>query len=117
MVRPLNINCGKLLIYFSANHERKRLRSVSAAVRKMAKKLRLDVEVIKLKETRATFYATLYIYFKDGNGEPIPLYCDKNQDSSVESICKALRGMMFLLSFHPRYSALKRIRREIMKFS
>jgi len=110
----LNINCGRLLVYSSADYERKRLRSISAAVRKMAKKLRLEVEVIKMEETRATLYATLY---KGENGESIPLYCDKNKDPSVESICRALRSMMFLLSFNPRYSALKRIRREIMRFS
>jgi len=113
----LNINCGRLLVYSSADYERKRLRSISAAVRKMAKKLRLEVEVIKMEETRATLYATLYIFYEGENGESIPLYCDKNKDPSVESICRALRSMMFLLSFNPRYSALKRIRREIMRFS
>lgn len=110
----LKANRGKLLVYASsAASYRKRLKSVSAAVEKTAKKLNLDMEIVALKD-RTT---PIYVYYKNGKEEPIPLYCDKNQKLTMEHVCRALRNMMFVLSFHPKYSALRKIRMEIMRFS
>ena len=110
----LEANRGKLLVYASsAAPYRKRLKSVSAAAEKTAKKLNLDIEIVALKDGTAP----IYVYYKNGKEEPIPLYCDKNQKPSVENICNALRSMMFVLSFHPKYSALRKLRKEIMRFS
>ncbi|MEM3566605.1 MAG: hypothetical protein QXK18_07015 [Candidatus Bathyarchaeia archaeon] len=110
----LEDNCGKLLVYVSSAETRKgRLKAVSLAVEKTAKRLNLGVEVVPLKGANAP----IYIYYKDGINEPIPLYCDKESENTTEKVCTALRSMMFVLSFHPKYSALKKIRREIIRFS
>lgn len=90
-----------------------RLKPVSAAAQKMAELLKLNFEVVILGEK----LAPIYVYYKDGDEEPIPIYCDKGETTSIEEICSALRNMMFVLSFHPRHSALKQIRKEIMQFS
>ena len=110
----LEANRGKLLVYASSSRMRqRRLKSVSAAVKKTAKMLSLDVEVVALKGVEAP----IYVYYKDGENEPVPLYCDGERESSPEHVCTALKSMMFVLSFHPKYSALRKIRKEIMRFS
>ncbi len=107
-------NRGKLLVYASNGaSRRRRLKSISEAAGKTAKKLKLDLEIITLKNQASA----IYVYYKNGDEEPVPLYCDKNQNPSVENVCNALRSMMFVLSFHPKYSALKKIRKEIIRFS
>lgn len=110
----LEFNRGKLLVYASNQAScRRRLKAVSTAVEKTARTLKLDVEVLTLKSERAP----IYVYYKDGDEEPVPLYCDKDKEHNAEQVCKALRSMMFVLSFHPKYSALRKIRREIIRFS
>ncbi|MEM3578915.1 MAG: hypothetical protein QXL54_01670 [Candidatus Bathyarchaeia archaeon] len=109
----MEANCGKLLVYApSLVSCRRRLKVVRAAVEKTAKKLNLDFEVVAFKRN-----TPIYVYYKNGAEEPVPLYCDGEGRKSLEQVCNALRGMMFVLSFHPRYMALKRIRRTIMRFS
>ncbi|MCS7115568.1 MAG: hypothetical protein RMJ15_05995 [Nitrososphaerota archaeon] len=110
----LETNRGKLVVYTSslASYQG-RLKPVSAAAEKAAKALNLDLEIITL-EGKAV---PICIYYKDGDGEPIPIYCDKNQRPTVKKVCSALKSMMFVLSFHPKYSALRKIRKEIMQFS
>ena len=108
-------NCnGKLLVYASSfvSHG-KQLKSVSIATEKIAKLLKLDVEVVAFREK----FAPVYVYYKNGDEEPIPIYCHKNGESNMQEIYKALRNMMFVLSFHPKHSALKQIRKEVMLFS
>lgn len=110
----LEANRGKLLVYASnLESSQKRLKSVSAAAEKAARKLNLDLEIVTLKDKAVP----IYIYYKNGDEEPVPLYCDKNQRPTVKKVCSALKSMMFVLSFHPRYSALRKIRKEIMHFS
>lgn len=105
---------GKLLVYTSNFGTcQKRLRSVRAAVEKTAKMLNLGVEIVAFKGGKTP----IYVYYKDGENEPIPLYCDKEGKGSVEQVCTALRSMIFVLSFHPNYSALKKIRKTVMQFS
>jgi hypothetical protein len=105
---------GKLLVYASSGmSEGERLKSVSVAAEKMAKELRLDVEVVTFEEQ----FTPIYIYYKNAEEEPIPLYCDKGGESTMQEIYDALRKMMFVLSFHPKHSALKQIREEVIHFS
>jgi len=105
---------GKLLIYVSSftSHE-ERLKSVSTAVMKMAKLLKLNFEVITFGEK----IAPIYVYYKNGDEELIPIYCDKGAKANVQEIYTALRNMMFVLSFHPKHSALRHVRKEIIRFS
>jgi hypothetical protein len=105
---------GKLLVYASAlaSHE-KRMRSLRSAAERMAKLLRLSVEVVTFSEE----FEPMYVYYKNGDEEPIPIYCDYGGKAHAQEICVALRNMMFVLSFHPRHSALRQIRKEIMRFS
>jgi hypothetical protein len=105
---------GKLLVYASRfMSNRKRLKSVSMATEKMATSLNLNFEVI----TFGVKVTPIYVYYKNGDEESIPLYCDKGKKVNIQDVCAALRNMMFVLSFHPKHSALKQIRREIMQFS
>jgi len=103
---------GKLLIYASsfASYE-KCLKPVSMAAEKMARLLKLNFEVVIFGER----IAPIYVYYKNGDEEPIPVYCNKGEESNVQEIYTALRNMMFVLSFHPRHSTLKRMRKEIMQ--
>jgi len=105
---------GKLLIYASRfAFSQKGLKSVSAAVEKIAETLRLDLEFVSFKDN----FKHIYVYYKNGEDEPIPVYCNKGGEAEVKDVFRALRNMMFVLSFHPKYSGLKRVRKEIMRFS
>jgi len=105
---------GKLLIYASNFAFReKRLKSVSMATEKMAKLLNLNFEVITFGEK----ITPIYVYYKNGDEEPIPLYCNSGGKANVQEIYTALRNMMFVLSFHPKHLALRQIRKEIIRFS
>lgn len=109
----MEVSCGKLLVYApKATLYRERLKVVKAAVEKTAKTLNLDFEVVAFKGN-----TPIYVYYKNGTAEPVLLYCDSEGTKNLEQVCSALRGMMFVLSFHPKYAALKRIRRTVMRFS
>jgi hypothetical protein len=82
-------------------------------VARIAKLLSLDFEVVTFKGK----FKPIYVYYKNGEEEPIPLYCDKDGRVKPSDVCSALKSMMFVLSFHPRYSALRRMRSEIMRLS
>ncbi len=86
---------------------------MSVAAEKMAKVLKLPMEVVTFGEE----FDPIYVYYKNGDEEPIPIYCDKGEKFGMQEIYKALRNMMFVLSFHPKHPALKRIRKEVMLFS
>jgi len=105
---------GKLLVYASSFSSReKRLKPISSAAEKMASLLNLNVEVVTFRKK----FAPIYVYYKEGGSEPIPIYCDNAERSDVQQIYNALRNMMFVLSFHPRHTALKSMRSAIMRFS
>jgi len=105
---------GKLLVYVSSFLSREeRFKSVSGAVEKMARLLKLSCEVITLGK-KAT---PIYIYYKSGDEDPIPIYCDNGERANMQEVCTALRNMMFVLSFHPRHSSLRQMRTAIMRFS
>ncbi len=92
----------------------KRLDSVRAAAKETAKRLNLDFEIVRLERASSP----IYVYYEESNGdEPIPLYCDEGKISNLEEISGKLRNMMFVLSFHPNHSALREMRKEILKLS
>ena len=107
-------NSGKLLLYASSCvPNRRRLDSVREAASHTAHRLNLDFEIVRIgKDCRQ-----IYIYYENGNDEPVPIYCDEGKRYGTEDICSNLRKMMFVLSFHPRNSALRTMRTEIMGFS
>lgn len=105
---------GKLLVYASSFSSReKRLKPVSGATEKMARLLNLNVEIVTFRKK----FTPIYVYYKKGEEEPIPLYCDNADRSDTEAIYKALRNMMFVLSFHPKHTSLRSMRSAIMQFS
>jgi hypothetical protein len=105
---------GKLLVYASSFAFReRRFKSVSMTAARIAKLLNLDFELVAFKGR----FKPIYVYYKNGGEEPIPLYCDKDGKVKPSNVCSALKSMMFVLSFHPRYSVLRRMRREIMRLS
>jgi len=111
MIEEVN---GKLLVYASVfAFNGRRLKSVSTIVARVARLLNLDFEVVAFKGN----FKPIYVYYKNGEEEPIPLYCDRDGKVKSRGVLSALKSMMFVLSFHPRYSALKRMRNEIMKLS
>jgi hypothetical protein len=86
---------------------------VRTAVEKTARLLKLNYEIKTFKKS----FTPIYVYYKTGGEELIPLYCNNNSQSDTEEVCMALRNMMFVLSFHPRHQYLKRVRKDIMQFS
>jgi hypothetical protein len=105
---------GKLLVYASVVALcRERLRSVRVATEKTAKLLNLGFEVIRFRKN----FSQIYVYYEDGDGEPIPIYSDEGKAYDLQEICATLRNMMFVLSFHPKHSALRQTRKEIMRLS
>jgi hypothetical protein len=108
-------NSGKLMVYASTGlPSKKRLESVRDAAKETAKRLNLDFEMVRFE--RAT--SPIYVYYEEAeNEEPIPLYCDEGKMSDLEEISNALRSMMFVLSFHPKHSALAQMRSELLKLS
>ena len=107
-------NFGKLLVYAPTSH-RKRLQFVRTATEETAKLLNLDYEVVRFGND----FSPIYVYYEcDDGGEPIPLYCDDTRKAgTLQEIGAALRNMMFVLSFHPKYSALRQVRSAIMSLS
>ena len=105
---------GMLFVYASAfTCRQKRLKPVSVATEKMARLLKLNFEIKTFRKR----FTPIYVYYKNGDEEPIPIYCNNKNQSDIQEIYTALRNMMFVLSFHPRHSALRHIRKEIMQFS
>jgi hypothetical protein len=111
----LKNNSGKLLVYASTDAPRnKRLASVKTATKETAKFLKLDFEVVRFRNN----CSQIYVYYECGDGdEPIPLYCDEGKAGNLQEICETLRKMVFVLSFHPKHSALKQVRGAIMRAS
>lgn len=104
----------KLLVYASNSVlNEDRLQSVSVAAEKIAKMLKLSMEVVTFGEE----FTPIYVYYKNGDDEPIPVYCNKDVEANLPEIYKTLRNIMFVLSFHPKHSSLKPIRNEVMLFS
>jgi len=105
---------GKLFVYTSSFMSRgKRLEPVRAAAEKMASRFKMEFEVRTFKKK----FAPIYVYYANGDDEPVPIYCVSENPSSTDEVCAKLRNMMFVLSFHPKHSALRQMRGELMQFS
>jgi hypothetical protein len=105
---------AKLVVYASVTaSQEERLTPVSAAVEKVAKLLKMGVEVVAFEKG----FAPIYVYFQSREQDPIPIYCDGEKRFGVEEICSSIRNMLFVLSFHPKHSALKDLRDRIRQFS
>lgn len=102
------------MVYASsfADHTR-RLRSISSAAEKMAKILNLNFKIVTFRKK----FTPIYVYYKNGDEESVPLYCEYEGESDTHQVCRTLRNMLFVLSFHPKYPALRDARKEIMQFS
>src|SRR4030043_1303890 len=110
----LSTQDSKLLVYASSFVPREsRLKPVSNAAEKMAKLLNVSMEVKRFRKR----FTPIYVYYKNGDEEPIPIYCDNGGATDAQEIYTTLRNMMFVLSFHPKHSALKHVRKEIIQFS
>ena len=110
----LKNNFGTLMVYASNEESQKRkLESIEIATKKTAQRLKMNFEFIKFKES----FSKIYVYYDSGTGDPIPLYCDKGKKENTKDVCCSLRKMMFVLSFHPKHTALKNVRNKIMTLS
>jgi hypothetical protein len=100
---------GKFLIYTSRfSSQGERLRVVGSAVAKVAHSLSLSVEVAPTRKI-----LSVYVYYRNEHGEEIPVYCDWGKNWGEEDVYKAIRNMMFVLSFHPEHSDLQDIRKDM----
>lgn len=101
-------NVGKFLIYSSRAQNSERLKIVGSAVSKVANSLNLKTEALPRREL-----LSIYVYYKDGAGDEIPIYCDWGKYWKEREVSRAIRNMMFVLSFHPRHSALRALRSQM----
>ena len=105
---------GKLMVYASTEvSPRQRLQSVKTAAEAMAKQLNMDFEMVR----QVNGISPIYVYYENGDDEPIPLYCDEGKSGDPAEISSKIRNMMFVLSFHPRHEALKQARKTLFAFS
>jgi hypothetical protein len=101
-------NNGKFMIYASNTPSLERLRVVGSAVARIAGSLNLGTELSQSREL-----LSVYVYYKSDAGDEIPVYCDWGKGWKEEDVYRAIRGMMFVLSFHPSHSSLRTIRKEL----
>lgn len=112
VLRTMSSASGKLFVYGSS-FSQKRLKPVTLAAEKMARLLKLNLEIRTFRKC----FTPIYVYYETNNGEPVPIYCNNNSQSSIDEVYVALRNMMFVLSFHPKHQALRHLRKEFMQFS
>jgi hypothetical protein len=105
---------GKLTLYTSSNFSpRQRVQFVRTAAQEMAKHLNMGFEIVKQNDASAP----IYVYYEDGDEEPVPLYCDEGKTTSSSEITSKIRNMIFVLSFHPRHAGLKQARKTLLTLS
>lgn len=100
---------------YSSNEQTqiKKLEAIQLATKKTARMLNMDYKLIKFKEN----YSKIFVYYDNGIDDPIPLYCNKGKKEEPQEIFTSIRKMMFVLSFHPKHTALRNVRSSIMKLS
>jgi hypothetical protein len=102
------------MVYASTEESPKqRLHSVKAAAENAAKQMHLNFELVRQTKGQRQ----IYVYYENGDDEPIPIYCDEGKSDDLTEISSKIRNMMYVLSFHPRHAALKQVRSSIMKLS
>ena len=75
----------------------------------MARQLNMNFEMVR----HAQGSSPIYVYYDDGDEEPIPVYCDEGKNGDLMEIASKIKSIMFVLSFHPRHSALKDVRKVL----
>jgi len=103
---------ARLLVYTSKSHCGS-LRSVNVATERIASMLGIGYEVVNLGRENAP----TCVYYQEGEGEAIPIFCDKDRRSKFDEIYTHLRNMIFVLSFHPKHSGLRQFRSQLMALS
>ncbi|MGB9135598.1 MAG: hypothetical protein WCC63_08495 [Candidatus Bathyarchaeia archaeon] len=101
-------NNEKFMIYASNVPSAERLRVIGSAVAKVADSLNLETELSKKRKL-----LSIYVYYRSDEGDEIPVYCDWGKSWKEEDVYRAIRNMMFVLSFHPSYSSLRTLRKEV----
>ena len=101
---------GKILVYAPSSPDGSSLRAVRAATDKIAKILRLEVEFIDRRDLKS-----VHVYYESVEGELIPVYFDYGRDKHEKEVYESVRNMMFVLSFHPKFSSLKPIRKVVIE--
>jgi hypothetical protein len=99
---------GKFMIYTSNIPSPERLRVVGSAVAKVADSLNLETELSQKRKL-----LSIYVYYKSDLGDEIPVYSDWGKGWKEEDVYRAIRNMMFVLSFHPSHSGLRTVRKEV----
>ena len=94
------------MVYASNMPSPERLKIVGSAVTKVANSLKLETELSPRKKL-----LSIYVYYKSDAGDEIPVYCDWGKTWKEDEVYHAIRNMMFVLSFHPRHSNLRTIRK------
>jgi hypothetical protein len=102
-------NGGKFLIYASNTPLPERLKVIGSAVAKVASSLRLETELSPRRKL-----LSIHVYYRSDAGDEIPVYSDWGKAWNEEDIYRAIRNMMFVLSFHPRHTNLKTIRQSCL---
>ncbi|RLI21470.1 hypothetical protein DRO54_03620 [Candidatus Bathyarchaeota archaeon] len=101
---------GKILIYApNDNGGLNEIKNVKNAAEKIARRLKLGVEVI-----RRDNLSSVWVYFENYDGQLIPIYFNYWLKCPIDEVYTKIRNMMFVLSFHPKFRGLRSIRREIM---
>ena len=108
LVEKMLENVGKFLIYSSRTQSPERLKIVGSAVSKVANSLNFKTEAFPRREL-----LSIYVYYKNGAEDEIPVYCDWGKHWKEKDVSRAIRNMMFVLSFHPRHSSLRAMRSQM----
>ena len=99
------LSSGKFVIYTSrSSGRRKRLKTIGRAVVRVAERLGADIEVYQRKDV-----LSIFVYYKNGGEEKIPVYCDWGKNWDEEDVYHAIRSVIYALSFHPKYEVLQTV--------
>ncbi len=98
---------GKFLIYAPASGNLD-VNTVKTAAVRLARKLGMKVELVSSFNLKS-----IYVYYENSEGELIPVYFDYGMKKREKDVYVKLRNMLFVLSFHPKFSNLKSIRKEV----
>ena len=82
------------------------MKVVGSAVAKVAGSLNLETELSRKRKL-----LSIYVYYRGNEGDEIPVYCDWGKSWREEDVCRAIRSMLFVLSFHPAHSSLRPLRK------
>ncbi len=96
------------MIYASSRPNIERLKIVGSAVAKVADALNMNTEISPKKKL-----LSIYVYYKCNVGDEIPVYCDWGKTWKEDDVYRAIKSMMFVLSFHPHHPSLRTIRKEV----